>query len=198
MSLRIKLQITRMNKVRKAGRYLLILISVYLLYSAGRYILVWKSVSVDPSLSAKQIFRDFDHQKQEYIDGGESGDIKTNNFRVKTDSLSTESYRCDIEDHPLSLWIRLSTGDESSYGYLIKITNGRYTLSSYHHTDAPRMFDFFSTEYDRILSSRLILNQASYQKGDRISGYVEVKEQKGYGAEKYFKEGKGYFKGIVR
>lgn len=186
------------GKARKAGRYLLVMIAGYLLFSAGRYFLIWKSVETDPSLSAKHIFRDFDRQKQEYIDGGEMDEAKTNDFRVKTDSLSAASYRCDIEDHPLSLQVRFSTGDESSYGYLIKITNGRYTLSSYHHTDAPRMFDFFSTEYDRILSSRLILNQDAYKKGDSIFGYVEVKEQKRYGADKYFKEGKGYFKGIVK
>lgn len=192
MNLRIR------NLTGKAGRYLLIIIAGYLLFSAGRYFLVWKSVEVDPSLNKKRIFRDFDRQKQEYIDGGERDEVKTNDFRVKTDSLSAASYRCDIEDHPLSLDICFSTGDESSYGYIIKMTNNRYSISSYHHTDTPRMFDFVSKEYDRILSSRLILNQAYYKKGDRIFGYVEVKEQKGYGADKYFKEGKGYFKGIVR
>lgn len=186
-----------MNKVRKAGKYLLISMAGYVLFSAGKYFLVWKSVKVDPALNKNRLFRDFDHQKQEYIDGGERDEVKTNDFRVKTDSLSTASYRCDVENHPSSLRIRFSTGDESSYGYIVKITNNRYTISSYHHTDAPRMFDFFK-EYDRILSSRLILSQASYKKGDRIFGYVEVKEQKGYGTEKYFKEGKGYFKGIVR
>lgn len=188
-----------MSRGRKAARYLVILISGCLLFAAGTYLLAWKKVEVDPSLSIKPLFKDFNRQKQEYIDGGKSEGIKTNNFRVKADGSSAESYRYDIQDFPFVLQIRFSTGDGySGGGYIVKILHNRYSLSPYHYTDAPGTFDFLNDEYYKILSSKMVLNKAFYKKGDSIFGYTELKVRRRYGSEKYFEEGKGYFKGIVR
>ena len=52
-------------------------------------------------------------------------------------------------------------------------------------------------EYYKVLDSKLILDKESYQKGDSIFGYTELKVQRRYGPEKYIEEGKGYFKGKV-
>lgn len=187
-----------MSKTKKFGKYVLIAIIGFLLFISGKYLFFWSSVEIDPNLSRKALFKDFNHQKQEYIDGGDSDEIKTNNFRVKIDSLSTESYGYYITDHPLSLEIRIVTGDGySGGGYNIKIIGNRYQVSPYHYTDSPRFFDFINEDYYKIINSKVILNKDSYKKGDSIFGYTELKVQKRYGPEKYFVEGKGYFKGVV-
>lgn len=187
-----------MSKIKKFGKYLLIIIFVYFLFVLGKYLFFWNSVIVDTNLNKKVLFQDFNHQKQQYIYGGDSEEIKTNNFKVKIDSLSTESYQYNITDKPFSLQIQLFTGDGfSGGGYNIDIINNRYKVSPYHYTDSPRTFDFLNEEYYKIVNSKVILNKDSYKKGDSIFGYTELKVQKRYGPEKYFEEGKGYFKGIV-
>jgi hypothetical protein len=188
-----------MGRMRKAAKYVLIIISGCLLSVVGIYFIGWKNVGIDPALGAKPLFNDFTHHKQEYIGDGEIEGIKTNNFRVKADGSSAESYRYDIQDLPFVLQIRFSTGDGySGGGYIVEIIRNRYRISPYHYTDSPRPFDFLHEEYYKILSSKVILDKASYKKGDRISGYVELEVQKRYGPEKYFERGKGYFSGIVR
>jgi hypothetical protein len=188
-----------MSRGRKAARYLVILISGCLLFAVGAYFLAWKKVEVDPSLNITPLFIDFTRQKQEYTGGRKSEDLKTNNFRVKADGSSAESYRCDIQDLPFVLQIRFSTGDGySGGGYIVEIIRNRYRISLYHYTDASKTFDFLYDDEYKILSSKVILDKASYKKGDPVSGYAELEVQKRYGPEKYFEKGKGYFSGIVR
>ncbi|WP_146942648.1 hypothetical protein [Chryseobacterium hagamense] len=185
--------------MKKAARYVLIIISGCFLLAIGNYFLVWKRVEIDSALSAKPLFKDFTHQKQESFDGRESESIKTNNFRIKTDGSSAEAYRYEIQDFPVFLQIRFSTGDGySGGGYVVKIIKNRYRISPYHYTDSPRPFDFLHEDYYKILSSKVILDKASYRKGDPIFGYTEFEVQKRYGPDKYFERGKGYFSGIVR
>lgn len=188
-----------MGRARKAARYLVIIISGCLLFAISTYFLVWKSVEIDPALNAKPLFKDFTHQKQKSIDAGESEEVKNNNFRVKADGSSAESYRFDIQDLSFCLQIRFSIGDGySGGGYIVKIIRNRYRITPYHYTDNPRAFDFLHEDYYKILSSKVILDKASYKKGDSIFGYTELEVQKRYGPEKYFERGKGYFSGIVR
>lgn len=164
------------------------------------FYITWKSIIIDENLPKRGIYKTFDHQKQESIFGGKSDENKTNNFRVKIDSLEGEYFSCSMYDNKLFLEIKLSAGDGySGGGYDIDILNNRYKLSPYHYTDNIKPFNFFeSEEYYKILNKKLILNKDSYKKGDSIFGYIELKIQKRYGQEKYFDEGKGYFKGIVK
>ncbi|MCE3076818.1 hypothetical protein [Chryseobacterium gwangjuense] len=187
-----------MSKIKKFGKYLLIAIIASLLFVLGKYFFLWSPIEVDHNLNKKTLFKDFNHQKQQYIVGGDSEEIKTNNFKVKTDSFSSESYIYSIQDNPLSLQIQIFTGDGySGGGYNVEIINNRYKVSLYHYTDNPKPFDFMNEEYYKIIDSKVILNKDSYKKGDSIFGYTEFKIQKGYGPEKYFEQGEGYFKGIV-
>jgi hypothetical protein len=186
------------SKIKKIGKFLLIAVIIGIVFIVAKYFLFWHKVEIDGHLSKKTLFRDFNHQKQQYIDGGDSEEIKTNNFRVKIDSLSTESYSFNINSYPISLEIELFTGDGfSGGGYSIEIINNRYTISSYYYTDNKRPFDFINSEYYKIIDSKVILDKDSYKKGDSIFGYTKLKVQKRYGPEKYFEEGEGYFKGIV-
>lgn len=186
------------SKIKKIGKFSLIVVMIGIFFSLGKYILFWNKVEIDSHLSKKILFKDFNHQKQQYIDGGESEEIKTNNFRIKVDSLSTESYSCIISNNSFSLEVKLLTGDGfSGGGYSINILNNRYKISPYHYTDNHRPFDFTNEEYYKIIDSKVILNKDSYKKGDSIFGYTKLKVQKRYGSEKYFEEGEGYFKGIV-
>ena len=187
-----------MSKMKKIGKYLLIAVFAYFIFVAGKYLLFWGHVEIDNNLSKKALFKDFNHQKQQYIDGGNSEEIKTNNFKVKIDSFSTESYSYWVTENKFSLEIKLFTGDGfSGGGYNIDIVNNRYKVSLYHYTDSPRTFDFINEEYYKIIDSKVILDKGSYKKGDSIFGYTKLKVQKRYGPEKYFVEGEGYFKGIV-
>ena len=187
------------NKIKRIGKFLLIAITIGIIFSLGKYFFSWDKIEIDTSLSKKTLFKDFNHQKQQYIDGGDSEEIKTNNFKVKIDSLSTESYSYNIKDKTFFLEIQLFTGDGfSGGGYNINIINNRYKLFPYHYTDNVKPFNFFEGEdYYKVLNKKLILNKDSYKKGDSIFGYIELKIQKRYGSEKYFEEGRGYFKGIV-
>ncbi len=46
------------------------------------------------------------------------------------------------------------------------------------------MFDFLETGgYYKVLDNKLILNNATYKKGDSIFGYAEIKIQRGYGTQ---------------
>lgn len=186
------------SKIKKIGKFLLIVLMIGIFFSLGKYILFWNKVEIDSHLSKKILFKDFNHQKQQYIDGGESEEIKTNNFRIKVDGLSTESYSCNISNNSFSLEVKLSTGDGfSGGGHSINILNNRYKISPYQYTDNHRPLDFMNKEYYKIIDSKMILNKDSYKKGDSIFGYTKLKVQKRYGSEKYFGEGEGYFKGIV-
>lgn len=101
-----------------------------------------------------------------YLDGGKSDEGKNNNFRVKVDGSSAESYRFDIQDLSFCLQIRFSIGDDySSGGYILKIIRNRYSILPYHYTDNPRAFYFLHEDYYKILSSKVILDKASYKKG---------------------------------
>lgn len=187
-----------MNKIKRIRKVLLIAITIGIIFSLGKYFFFWNKIEIDSNLSKKTLFKDFNHQKQQYIYGGDSEEVKTNNFQVKIDSLSAESYNYNINDKIFSLEIQLFTGDGfSGGGYTIDIINNRYKISPYHYTDSPRTFDFINNEYYKIVNSKIILDKDSYKKGDSIFGYTQLKVQKRYGAEKYFEEGKGYFKGIV-
>ncbi|MDF2554022.1 MAG: hypothetical protein K0R36_3476 [Chryseobacterium sp.] len=186
------------EKIKKIGKFLLVAVILGIIFSLGKYFLIWNKVEIDNHLSKKILFKDFNHQKQQYIDGGDSEEIKTNNFRTKIDSLSTESYSSNISNNNFSLEIKLLKGDGfSGGGYSINIINNRYKISSYHYTDNHRPFDFMNEEYYKIIDSKVILDKDSYKKGDSIFGYTQLKVQKRYGPEKYFEEGEGYFKGIV-
>ena len=103
-----------MSRIRKVTQYLVIVISGCLLFATGTYFLVWKSMGVDPALNAKPLFKDFTPQKKEYLDGGKSDEGKNNNFRVKADGSSAESYCFDIQDLSFCLQIRFSIGDDYS------------------------------------------------------------------------------------
>jgi len=187
-----------MSKIKKIGKYFLIFVIAYVLFTAGKYLFFWSRVEIDGNLNKKALFKNFNYQKQQYIDGGDSEEIKTNNFKVKIDSFSTESYNYWITENTFSLEIKLFNGDGfSGGGYIFDIVNNRYKVSPYHYTDSPRTFDFINEEYYKIINSKVILDKDSYKKGDSIFGYTELKVQKRYGPEKYFVEGKGYFKGIV-
>lgn len=184
--------------MKRIGKFLLVALIIGIIFILGKYFFFWHKVDIDSHLSKKTFFKDFNHQKQQYIDGGDSEEIKTNNFRLKIDSLSTESYSYNTHKTPISLEIKLNTGDGfSGRGYTVEIINNRYTISTNHYTDSPRPFDFINEEYYKILDSKVILDKDSYKKGDSIFGYTKLKVQKRYGSEKYFEEGEGYFKGIV-
>ncbi|AYN01461.1 hypothetical protein EAG08_15110 [Chryseobacterium sp. 3008163] len=186
------------GKMKRIGKLLLIAVIIGIVFILGKYFFFWKKVEIDSHMSNKTLFKDFNYQKQQYIDGGDSEEIKTNNFRTKIDSLSTESYSSNISNNGFSLEIKLSTGDGfSGGGYSINIVNNRYKISPYHYTDNHRPFDFMNEEYYKIIDSKVILDKDSYKKGDSIFGYTKLKVQKRYGPEKYFEEGEGYFKGIV-
>lgn len=186
------------DKIKRIRKFLVIAVIIGIIFSLGKYFLIWNKVEIDSRISEKILFKDFNHQKQQYIDGGDSEDIKTNNFRLKTEGFSTESYIYNINSNPISLEIKLFTGDGfSGGGYTVEIINNRYTISSYHYTDNPRYFDFIDEEYYKIINSKVILDKDSYKKGDSIFGYTKLKVQKRYGPKKYFEEGEGYFKGIV-
>ncbi|MCU7618017.1 hypothetical protein NZ698_12475 [Chryseobacterium sp. PBS4-4] len=186
------------GKIKRLGKFLVVAVIIGIVFILGKYFLFWHKVEIDNHLSKKTLFRDFNHQKQQYIDGGDSEEIKTNNFRVKIDSLLTESYNSNISYNGFTLEIKLSTGDGfSGGGYSINIINNRYTISTDHYTDNHRPFDFMNEEYYKIIDSKVILDKDSYKKGDSIFGYTKLRVQKRYGPEKYFEEGEGYFKGIV-
>lgn len=186
------------GKIKRLGKFLVIALIIGIIFILGKYFFFWHKVEIDNHLSKKTLFKDFNHQKQQYIDGGDTEEIKTNNFRVKIDSLSTESYSFNINNYPISLEIELFTGDGfSGGGYTVEIINNRYKISPYHYTDNHRPFDFMNEEYYKIIDSKVILDKDSYKKGDSIFGYTKLKVQKRYGPEKYFEEGEGYFKGIV-
>jgi len=180
-------------------KFIFIGIFSILIILIGYFYITWNSITIDKNLSKQTIYKTFDHQKQESIFGGESDEIKTNNFRVKTDSLEGEYFSCHFSNDPF-LKITFSAGDGySGGGYSIDIINNRYQVSPYHYTDNIKPFALFEDEeYYKILNSKLVLNKDSYKKGDSIFGYAELKIQKRYGPEKYFVEGKGYFKGIIQ
>jgi hypothetical protein len=184
--------------MKRIGKFLLIAVITGIIFILGKYFLFWHKVEIDSHLSEKTLFRDFNHQKQQKFFGGESEKVKTNNFRIKNENYSAESYRYNISKNPIFLGIELFTGDGfSGGGYTIQIINNRYTISPDHYTDNPRPFDFMNEEYYKIIDSKVILDKDSYKKGDSIFGYTKLKVQKRYGPEKYFEEGEGYFKGIV-
>jgi len=184
--------------IKKIGKISLIIVLGFLVFIIGKFLLVWNSVEIDNSLSQKHLFKAFDTQKQQTL--WDTEDIKSNDFKVKTETndLSPEIYWCSIHKDPI-LTVRLYAGDGySGGGYEINILQNRYKISPYSYTDNIKPFDFLNTEeYYKVLDTKLILNKESYQKGDSIFGYTELKIQEGYGPEKYIVEGKGYFKGIV-
>ncbi|MEN5306365.1 hypothetical protein ABE425_02550 [Chryseobacterium cucumeris] len=184
--------------VKKFGKIFLVVILGFLVFIIGKFILVWNSVEVDHSLSQKTLFKSFDQQKQTSIWGSESEDIKTNDFKTKSDSISPAYYSCSITENPM-LNVTFSVGDGfSGGGFQIDIFQSRYKISPYSYTDNVKLFDFLDTgEYYKVLDNKLILDKESYQKGDSIFGYTELKVQRRYGPEKYIEEGKGYFKGKV-
>ncbi|MGH1519344.1 hypothetical protein [Chryseobacterium sp. JK1] len=184
--------------VRKLGKVLLVIILGCFLFMAGKFLLIWNSVEVDNSLSHKTIFKTFNQQKQASLWHTKSKETKTNNFRVKYDSLSPKYFDCYIYKDPL-LKITFSVGDGfSGGGYQIDIIQNRYKVSLYSYTDIIKPFDFLNTEEAyKVLKSRLILDKDSYKKGDSLFGYAELTIQRGYGHQKQIEEGKGYFKGIV-
>lgn len=185
------------KKFKKTGKIFLIVILGYLLFHVGKFFLVWDSVEVNHQLGNKPLFKSFDHQKKATLWETEGENIKTNNFKTKSDSITPEYYSCHINKSPL-LHVTFSVGDGySGGGYQIDIFQNRYKIAPYSYTDNKKIFDFLDTESYKILSSKLILNQESYKKGDSLFGYGELKVQMGYGPEKYIDEGKGYFKGIV-
>ncbi|WP_454047272.1 hypothetical protein [Chryseobacterium sp. Marseille-Q8038] len=184
--------------IKRIGKILLIIVLGFSVFIIGKFFLVWNSVEVDNNLDQKALFKAFDTQKQQTL--WDTGDIKSNDFKVKTktDDLSPEYYWCSIHKDPI-LTVRLYAGDGfSGGGYEITILQNRYKISPYSYTDTIKPFDFLNTEeYYKVLDTKLILNKESYQKGDSIFGYTELKIQEGYGPEKYIVEGKGYFKGKV-
>lgn len=186
------------RNLKKAGKVLLIVILGFLLFLAGKFLLVWNSVEFDNSLSHKTIFKSFNQQKQASLLQAESEEIKTNNFRVKYDSFSPEYFGCSIHKDPL-LKVTFFVGDGfSGGGYQIDVIQNRYKVSPYSYTDNIKPFDFLDTgEYYKVLDSKLILNKDSYKKGDSLFGYAELTIQRGYGPQKQIEEGKGYFRGIV-
>ncbi|RZJ44555.1 MAG: hypothetical protein EOO19_11835, partial [Chryseobacterium sp.] len=78
--------------MKRVGKFLLIAVIFGIIFILGKYFFIWQKVEIDSNMINKTLFKDFSHQKQQYIDGGDSEEIKTNNFRTKIDSLSTESY----------------------------------------------------------------------------------------------------------
>ncbi|WP_114820410.1 hypothetical protein [Chryseobacterium sp. KLBC 52] len=184
--------------IKKTGKIALIIILGFLVFITGKFFLEWKSVEVDHSLSQKPLFKAFNKQKQATIWSQEGEDAKTNDFKITSDSTSFEYYSCYINRNP-ALNITFSVGDGfSGGGYQIDILQNRYKVSPYSYTDNIKPLDFLNTgEYYKVLDSKLILNKESYEKGDSIFGYTELKIQEGYGPGKYIVEGKGYFKGKV-
>ena len=184
--------------MKRVGKFLLIAVIFGFIFILGKYFFIWQKVEIDSNMSNKTLFKDFNHQKQQKIFGGESEEIKTNNFKIKNVGYSNEAYHYNINNYPIFLEIKLFAGDGfSGGGYTIDIVNNRYTISTDHYTDTPRPFDFMNEEYYKIIDSKVILDKDSYKKGDSIFGYTKLKVQKRYGPEKYFEEGEGYFKGIV-
>ena len=170
------------GKLKKAGRIVLVVVLGFLVFTAGKFFLVWESVEVDPGLSQKPLFKTFDKQKQANLWGEDSEeDIKTNDFKTKSDTISPEYYSCYINKKPI-LNVIFSVGDGfSGGGYQIDILQNRYKISPYSYTDNIRPLDFLDTgESYKILESKLILDQETYKKGDRIFGYCELKVQRGY------------------
>ncbi|WP_073291712.1 hypothetical protein [Chryseobacterium polytrichastri] len=188
-----------MKIAKRIFMYILIGVLSIPIFVIAYFYITWKSIIIDENLPKQAIYKTFDHQKQESIFGGESDKNKTNNFRIKIDSLEGQYFSCSVYNYRPFLKIYLSIGDGfSGGGYDIDIVNNRYKLSPYYYTDVIKPFDFFeSEEYYKILNKKLILNKDSYKKGDSIFGYIELKIQKRYGPEKYFEEGKGYFKAVV-
>ncbi|SIQ91752.1 hypothetical protein [Chryseobacterium sp. RU33C] len=184
--------------IKRIGKIILIIILGSLVFITGKFLLVWKSVEIDHSLSQKPIFKAFNQQKQATLWSQKGEDHKTNDFKITSDNTSFEYYSCYINRNP-TLKITFSVGDGfSGGGYQIDILQNRYKVSPYSYTDNIKPFDFLNTgEYYKVLDSKVVLDKESYQKGDSIFGYTELKIQEGYGPRKYIEEGKGYFKGKV-
>ncbi|MGX5683706.1 hypothetical protein ACWKWW_04025 [Chryseobacterium cucumeris] len=184
--------------IKRIGKIILIIILGSLVFITGKFLLVWKSVEIDHSLSQKPIFKAFNQQKQATLWSQKGEDRKTNDFKLTSDNTSFEYYSCYINRNP-TLNITFSVGDGfSGGGYQIDILQNRYKVSPYSYTDNIKPFDFLNTgEYYKVLDSKVVLDKESYQKGDSIFGYTELKIQEGYGLRKYIEEGKGYFKGKV-
>lgn len=184
--------------IKKIGRYLLIIVLGFLVFMTAKFFWVWDRVEIDHSLSQKPLFKEFDQQKQANLLSSESEDIKTNTFKMESDSIGFEYYRCYISKDPI-LNVRFSAGDGfSGGGFQIDIVQNRYKISTYSYTDNIKPLDFLYTgEYYKVLDSKLILDKEGYSTGDSIFGYIELRIQRGYGPQKYIQEGKGYFKGKV-
>lgn len=189
-----------MIKIKKLLLYIGIGIVSIPVFIAAYYFIAWGPNETDPTLSKNPVYKSFDKQKNKTVFEEESEGGQSNNLIIKTDNdTSEESYTCYIDENNLFLDIKFSAGDGfSGGGYELKIVKNRHQLSPYHYTDVIRPFDFLDTgDYYKVLDSRLVLDKDSYKKGDTIFGYTAFKIQNRYGPEKYFEEGKGYFKAIV-
>lgn len=164
----------------------------------GYYFMSWKSNDINKNLSKKAIYKTFDHQKQSLIFGGDSNETKSNSLKITTGTKTDgEFYTCTIYDLKNMMEVTFRVGDGfSGGGYKVHLLGNRHKVEHYSYTDNPSSELF--KDYSKLLESQLILDKDSYKKGDSLFGFIHFKFQNRYGPGKYFHEGKGYFKGIVK
>ncbi|MCT2562772.1 hypothetical protein [Chryseobacterium herbae] len=187
-----------MKKIKKVFLFILIGIVAIPIFMATYYFISWKRTEIDANLSKNPIYKTFDQQKQRTIFESDSENVKSNTFKIKVKNQTGEEYyACAIYDQKYNLEIVFKAGDGfSGGGYKIQNLGNRYKINHYSYTD--NHSSHTPEEYTKLLESKLILDKSSYKKGDPIFGYVRFKFQNGYGLEKYFEEGEGFFKGIVQ
>lgn len=74
--------------MKRIGKFLLIAVITGIVFIVVKYFFFWNQVEIDNHLSKKTLFKYFNHQKQQKFFGGESEEVKTNNFRIKNESYS--------------------------------------------------------------------------------------------------------------
>ncbi|HCA07422.1 hypothetical protein [Chryseobacterium sp.] len=187
-----------MKKTKKVLLFIVIGIVSIPVFMVAYYFISWRQNEIDPDLSKNPIYKTFEQQKQRTIFESDSESLKSNNFKIKVKNQTGEEYyTCAIYDQKYNLEIVFKAGDGfSGGGYTIQNLGNRYKIDHYSYTD--NHSSHTPEEYTKLLESTLILDKSSYKKGDRIFGYVQFKFQNGYGLEKYFEEGEGFFKGIVQ
>lgn len=188
-------------KVFQIFACILILGVLYLLF---QYFIKWDSVKIDNNISKNPVYKKIDKQIVNEIFSLHKEEKYTNNviFSLDENALKIEEFNyhnCNIYFQGPLLVISFTSGDGfSGGGYEIKVLKNRFNVKPYHYTDVIRPFDFLEIdEQYKLLESTLILNQNSYKRGDSIFGYTKFKIEKGTGSEKYFENGKGYFRGII-
>lgn len=188
-------------KILKIFASILILGVLYLLF---QYFVKWNSVEIDNNIPKNSAYKKIDKQVVTHFSTIFKEARYTNNVIFSLDENTTKIeefnyHNCNINFQGPFLVIRFTSSDGfSGGGYEINVLKNRFDIKPYHYTDVIRPFDFLESEEQyKVLESTLILNQDSYKRGDSIFGYTKLKIEKGTGSEKYFENGKGYFRGII-